>query len=110
MHRPRALDDEVHLLLLRLLVTVLTPRLVRRQHEVVEAERTRAEGTPRLADRASGPLALEAADVDERKSAHAQNLLNRDVAPADRGTRAGAARPSRGRRCHAAAEAAAAAA
>src|SRR5712691_11958869 len=75
-HRAGAADDEVDLLLVRLLVAVLAAGLVRGQDEVVEAECARADGAARLAHHPAGTLALEAADIDEGVAAHIRKMPN----------------------------------
>src|SRR5439155_16754456 len=73
-HAPRAPDDEVHLLLPLLGVVVLAALLVRRQDEVVEAERTCTDGTARLADHPAGPFAFDLVHVDDVVRSHRRGL------------------------------------
>ena len=51
-------------------MVVLAPGHARRDREVVEPERLRAQRAPNLPHGAAGPLALQPVDVDERVPHH----------------------------------------
>src|SRR5437762_780572 len=84
--RPGALDDEHDLLLPLVAMVVLASAHPRRQREVVEAERPRAERAARLLDGAARALALEVGDVDDAVRGHrgkpTSRARPRRVAPA----------------------------
>src|SRR5437764_1438539 len=63
-------DDEHHLFVAVARVVVLAPFPIRREDEVVEAERSRAERTARLPYDPAGPFAFEAVDVDVAVGSH----------------------------------------
>src|SRR5207247_6143144 len=74
-HAARAPDDEVHLLLPLLRVVLFPPALIRREHEVVEAEGAGADGAARLPHHAARALALELAHVDDVVRGHRPETL-----------------------------------
>jgi hypothetical protein len=61
-------------------VVVLAPGHARRDREVVQSERLRAQRAPNLAHGAARPFALERVDIDERVAHHilkTPNLVSR---------------------------------